>query len=113
MRNCYFLLLLVSFLLSFCAPTPDQGSNHREKTPTNANTAPDGMTVFRQNCVLCHGADGKLGLNGAKDLTVSTKTPEERILMITNGKNLMTPFKGILNEAQIKAVAAYTLTLKK
>lgn len=73
---------------------------------------PDGMAVFRQYCVTCHGADGKLGLNGAKDLSQSALSLEERITQITNGKNLMTPFRNLLTPAEIKAVAAYTQDLK-
>jgi mono/diheme cytochrome c family protein len=78
-----------------------------------AVTAPDGMAVFRKNCVTCHGADGALGLNGAKDLGLSTLTLEERVNIITNGKKLMTPFGSILSPAEIQAVAAYTQTFKK
>ena len=83
-----------------------------QKAGQNA-AAPDGMAVFRQNCVICHGADGRLGLNGAKDLRLSTRSVEERIQIITQGKNLMTPFGTILSPEEIAAVAAYTLQLKK
>lgn len=72
----------------------------------------DGQAIFRQKCITCHGADGKLGLNGAKDITQSKLSHEERILLITNGKGLMTPFGGLLNATEIKAVATYTLELK-
>ncbi len=71
------------------------------------------MAVFRQNCVTCHGANGQLGLNGAKDLTQSVKTKEERIALITYGKGLMTPFGKMLTPEQIAAAADYTLTLKQ
>jgi len=74
--------------------------------------SPDGMAVFRRHCVTCHGADGKLGLSGAKDLTQSALSLEERIVQITNGKNLMTPYRDVLSAAEIKAVAEYTLGLK-
>lgn len=78
----------------------------------NKAETPDGMAVYRQYCVTCHGADGKLGLNGAKDLSQSVLSQEERIIQITNGKNLMTPFRNVLTPAEIKAVAAYTQDLK-
>ena len=84
-----------------------------KKGAESSNAAVDGAKVFKQYCVLCHGIDGKLGVSEAKDLSVSTKTEEERIAIITNGKNTMTPFKGVLSEAEIKAVAAYTITLNK
>jgi cytochrome c6 len=75
--------------------------------------APDGLAVFRQNCVTCHGTDGTLGLNGAKDLSQSILPLEERVNIITNGKKLMTPFGAILSPAEIQAVAAYTQALQK
>jgi cytochrome c6 len=90
-----------------------------DATPSPGATTADpaalaaGKKTFETYCVLCHGADGKLGLNGSKDLSISVRPIEERIAQVTNGKGLMTPFKDILTEAEIKAVAEYTLTLKK
>lgn len=69
------------------------------------------MAIFRRNCVVCHGADGKLGLNGAKDLSLSPRPLAERIEIITHGKNLMTPFGAILSKTEIEAVATYSLSL--
>ena len=54
-----------------------------------------------------------MGASGAFDLTTSELSVEERINVITNGRNVMTAFKSILDEDKIKAVAEYTLTLKK
>jgi mono/diheme cytochrome c family protein len=68
-----------------------------------------GENVFKTNCVICHGQDGKLAVNGAKDLALSKMTVEKRQVIISEGKNLMTPFKSLLSEEKIKAVAHYTL----
>lgn len=100
----YLPLLLVG--LSACAP--DVPAPRRNDTPR----PPDGMAVFRQQCVTCHGADGKLGLNGAKDLSASLLSKDERIQVITHGRNLMQPFEKILSPEEIQAVAEYTLSLK-
>ncbi|NND32264.1 MAG: cytochrome c [Saprospiraceae bacterium] len=70
-----------------------------------------GEKVYRTYCIVCHGIDGKLELNGAKDLSISTIPIEERINQVTNGKGLMTPFQGILSEEQIRQVSEYTFTL--
>lgn len=78
-----------------------------------AGVVADGAAIFKKFCVACHGADGKLGLNGAKDLSQTTLSREECIQQITNGKGLMTPFREILNPREIEAVADYALTLKK
>ena len=75
------------------------------------NTA-DGKAVFNQYCSLCHGEDGKREANGAKDLTLSQMPLKERVAMIKDGKNLMTPFEGILTPEQMEAAAKYSMTLK-
>ncbi len=114
-RISLFLPLFLALGLVACESTPDKSASPSEAKQTagqNTLTA-DGMTVFRQNCVICHGADGKLGLNGAKDLSKSERPLDERIQIITNGKNLMAPFRTILSPKEIQAVAEYTLTLKK
>lgn len=76
-------------------------------------SADPGAEIFRKNCVLCHGAEGNLGLNGAKDLSKSTLPVPDRIAIITNGKSAMTPFGKLLTPQEIEAVAHYTLTLNK
>ncbi len=72
-----------------------------------------GRKAFKQFCVACHGADGKLGINGAKDFAQSDLNLEERIEVISNGRGMMTPFKGVLSPEKIKAVAEYTIHLGK
>lgn len=76
-------------------------------------SAPDmGGVLFRKNCVTCHGADGRLGLSGAKDLTKSDLSLEDRMTLIAKGRGLMTPFEGVLTPEEIAAVARYTMELK-
>lgn len=82
------------------------------KSTTTADGTPDGAAIFKKYCSLCHGTDGKLALNGAKDITVSTLSEAERITLVTKGKTTMTPFEGILSPEEVKAVVAYTFTLK-
>jgi mono/diheme cytochrome c family protein len=79
----------------------------------DATAGMEGEAIYKKYCTVCHGIDGKLGLNGSKDITISKLTEAERIAQITNGKNTMTPFKGILSPEEIKAVAAYSMTLTK
>ena len=66
-----------------------------------------GKIIYKQYCVACHGADGKLGVSDATDLSTSTIDMKERIYQITNGKGMMTPYKDVLSETQIKDVAEY------
>jgi len=99
----YRTFIVLSFTLSILAC----GGNNSG----NGAASVDGEAIYKKNCTVCHGIDGKLGLNGSKDLTVSQVTEAERIVQITKGKNTMTPFEGILSPEEIKAVAAYTMTL--
>jgi cytochrome c553 len=73
----------------------------------------DAAQIYGQNCAPCHGADGSLGLNGAKDLGKSTMNTSEKENVIANGKGLMPKFKGQLNEQQIKDLAQYIEGFKK
>jgi len=81
-----------------------------EKKPSTAGV--DGKKIYKQNCVLCHGADGKLGANGSKDLTQSTLSLEAKKAIIKNGKGKMVGLGGILNAKEIEAVAIFTENLK-
>lgn len=99
MKKLLVLFVFVAIVFS-CA-------DKKEKT-----SGIDARKIYKQNCVICHGIDGKLGLNNSKDLTKSPMTVAERIMVIKNGKGAMTPFGTILKEKQIKAVAEYTFKLK-
>ena len=82
--------------------------------------ADDGATLFKSNCVVCHGADGAGTPTGkslkAPDLhsdTVQKLTDKQISEQIENGKNNMPPFKGTLNADQIKSLVVYVRTFKK
>ena len=101
MKQTLIFIALVSFCIACGGSAPDQTAK------------PDGKEIYKKYCVACHGENGDLALNGAKKFPESTLSVEERILVITNGRNMMTPFKGLLNEEEIRAVAAYTKILSK
>lgn len=72
-----------------------------------------GAELFNANCALCHGRKGDLGMNGAKDLGLSSLTRVEMIAMVTNGKGAMMPYKNVLTPKQIEAVVDHVRTLRK
>jgi len=80
---------------------------------TEAPSIKEGEVIYTSLCALCHGPDGKLMLNGAKDLSVSKLSDEEIITMVKNGKGLMTPFKDQLNDKQLESVKLYVKSLRK
>jgi mono/diheme cytochrome c family protein len=99
----FSVFLLTAFFLIVSISCGESKKNHEDPI----------KETFKQYCALCHGIDGKMQLNGAKDLSLSILELEERIQIIREGKNTMTPFKGILKEDQIKALAEYTFQFKK
>ncbi|MEL6393875.1 MAG: cytochrome c [Bacteroidota bacterium] len=75
-----------------------------------ANEQADPESIWKSKCVSCHGRFGNMGANGAANLQEATSSLDYRIQIITNGKGVMTPWKDILTEDEIIAVAEYTLT---
>ena len=71
-----------------------------------------GQAIFQKNCVRCHGANGKRGLNGAHDLTKSNLNEFGRSYLVTNGLGKMPAFGKKLTAAQVQQVVAYSLTLR-
>ncbi len=101
-------LLIFCSLVAFALAC---GSAEKENQTTKATE--NGEKIYKTYCVACHGLHGDMGVNGALDLSKSILSLNDRISVIGDGRNAMTPFKHLLNEEKIKAVAAYTLTLKK
>jgi mono/diheme cytochrome c family protein len=116
-RRCAECVTLCSLFFALaCEPAQEKIARSSSEAAGRAGDtpfSPDGAAVFRKNCTTCHGASGSLGLNGAKDLQASTLSLEERVSIITEGKKLMTPFGKLLTSEEIKAVAEYTISLKK
>ena len=73
----------------------------------------DTASLYQNNCAKCHGDDGKMGLAGAKDLSVSVLSDEETKAIIKNGKNAMSGYGKSLSDAEISALAEYVKTLRK
>lgn len=71
-----------------------------------------GKNIFDTECANCHGSDGKLGLSGAKDLTQSTLSHDEKITVLSSGKNTMKAYKDVLSIEQMEAVVNYIEQLK-
>ncbi|MEM1220214.1 MAG: cytochrome c [Bacteroidota bacterium] len=103
-------LLAVFALLAACRSEPSTTVS----ASAGAEVAkPDGEKIYKTYCVTCHGLYGNMGASGAFDLTTSELSIDERVLVITNGRKLMTPFKSLLDEKEIRAVAKYTMKLSK
>ena len=102
---------LVPFTLALGLLVIACGSGSTADAPPAMEKAPTGKELFALHCALCHGRDGKLGINGAKDLTVSALTKEEMTAIVTSGKGAMMPYKNVLTARQIEAVVEHVRTL--
>ncbi len=72
-----------------------------------------GAKVYFENCVFCHGADGKKMYRGAKDLTISQFGMDDIQQMVKEGsKSKMPGYNLILSDENIAAVANYVGTMK-
>ncbi|MBI5915643.1 MAG: cytochrome c [Bacteroidetes bacterium] len=108
MKKAIVFTLFVAFLFACSQSDVEEGT-----TSTPAAASVDGGKIYKTYCITCHGLYGDMGASGAFNLQTSTLPVAERINVITNGRKVMTPFKELLSEEKIKAVAEYTMTLKK
>jgi mono/diheme cytochrome c family protein len=73
--------------------TSDEGDDTSGDTDTAHDTAAadPGAALYTANCTLCHGEDGKLGVDGAADLTVKVPTLTDAAItdVVQNGKKNM------------------------
>lgn len=67
--------------------------------------ASNGESLYKANCIVCHGNDGKLGLSGAKDISVTKLSANDMIVMIMKGKGAMP--KAQVNDAQAVMIVEY------
>lgn len=106
-----FVFILPFFILFSC----NSGDTSEKSAEENESVdIPNGADLYVQHCTVCHGSDGKLGVSGAKDLTVSTLSENEIIKMIETGKNAMPPMKEPLGtDENVKAVVEYIKSFRK
>jgi mono/diheme cytochrome c family protein len=76
---------------------------HRGDIKVDTTSAKDnldaGKIVYQNaHCIGCHGADGKLAMSGAKDLSITTLTIDEQKAIIRNGKSPMPGYKDLTDE---------------
>ncbi len=110
------ILALISLLLLLTAyrfAETKQLSFKKEKKFSAPESA--GKVVFNDNCARCHGADGKLAPGSPMDLSLSQKTTDQKISIITNGDDDqdMPAFKDKLSPEQVRSVAEYTELFKQ
>jgi mono/diheme cytochrome c family protein len=81
------------------------------ETAEGTEAVVQGKAIYAQECVKCHGDNGKLGVMNAADLTATKLTTDEISQVIKNGKGVMPGFTQY-SDAEVKAISEYVLTLK-
>lgn len=89
------------------------GGPHQKPASTSNGASPDGAAIYSVKCALCHGDDGARESAGAKNLQLSTLSLEEVAAQVRYGKGAMPPQNGVLTDAEIDAVSAYVMTMRK
>ena len=97
----YFLFILSLTILMWACSNAPQNSG-----------IVNGKSIFMSKCITCHGANGRMGLNGAVALPDSDLTLSQRMIVVDKGRKIMPAFNAILSQEEIEAVSKYTLTLK-
>ncbi|MEL6142534.1 MAG: cytochrome c [Bacteroidota bacterium] len=115
-----WIFLFLAALVYACGGTEDASSSssgEKPKVVADAQPEIDAKKIWKVRCIACHGLYGNQGLNGAANLEEVDIPIEERIAIITNGKQgekgVMTAFGEILSPEEIEAVAKYTMTFNK
>lgn len=85
-----------------------QGTSNKSNDQSVAN----GQTLYKAYCVTCHGLQGDMGAAGAANLRQSNLSLEERVVVITKGRNAMQAYEKLLSTQQIEALAKYTAQLQ-
>ncbi len=83
---------------------------HKKKglADNSAIASNDGKLLYENNCVVCHGNDGNLGMAGAKKLSQSDLSVEQIKEIILKGKGAMP--RANVNDEQAAAIAQYVST---
>ncbi len=113
-------VLVLSFIVAFAfacggEETSSSTSSSTSTTDKKQIAAIDGKAIYQTNCVACHGVNGDMGVSGAANLAESQLSLEERIHVLENGREgtAMVSYKTLLDEAEIEAVAKYTIALQQ
>ncbi len=82
-------------------------------TVDESNVVVSGKKIYDNNCMACHGSDGKLGAGGALDLSTSKMSTEEMSTIIDEGRNGMPPHKHVCKTQEEKdSLVSFVLNLR-
>jgi len=101
-----FLLILGAFGLA--EMSAKKNSAKVSNSDLNSNGTVNGQLLYVDNCAKCHGADGKAGLVGATDLSLTKLSMDSIAILTEKGRNSMPATVGLTIE-QRNGIAQYIL----
>ncbi len=86
-----------------------------------AKASAQGQTIFKTNCILCHGADGsgqtpvgqQFKVRDLRSGEVQRQSNAQLAAIITKGKGKMPPFEKNLNKEQVTDLVIFIRQLAK
>ena len=78
-------------------------------TPPQAN--PEGLALFQETCVFCHGRRGEGGHNGMPLEGLAAFGTDHVVSTISNGQNSMPAFADTFTASQIRSISEHVRTL--
>jgi hypothetical protein len=102
-----FFMLVASFGI---AEVHHKRMGKSEKSEVSASENFNAQQYYSDNCSKCHGADGKAGLAGAKDLSTSALDHGSVIQVIREGKGAMAGYP--VSEEQADQLATFVESLR-
>jgi len=105
--GCGFALVLTVSCAAAFAQSPPKTQKFTKKLIAQ------GAAIFARNCSPCHGAHMD-DPNGAFDLRTFPPDQHDRFInSVTNGKNSMPPWGGLLKPQEMEALWAYVVAGEK
>jgi cytochrome c6 len=118
LRTCLLRACLLTVALAASPFACARSAPAAEQPP-----AADGRQLFEQACARCHGADGSGGLptvaNGPRPIDLRdpawqrSRTDDEIVSAIRNGRGAMPPFDGVVAAPDLATLARHVRSLRK
>jgi quinoprotein glucose dehydrogenase len=88
-------------------------NENKIEQPKNESWLQAGQRVYKQSCLVCHGADRKGTGNNPTLINIQSKYKlEEFVGLVANGRRMMPAFKQ-LREEEVNALASFILDIRK
>src|ERR1700676_485462 len=106
-------MIAVGWAVAFACATATAPAQKSPPHKFSAKQISGGAAIFARNCSPCHGAH-MAEPEGAFDLRTFPRDQHSRFVnSVTNGKNSMPPWGGLLKPAEIEELWAYVMAGEK